>query len=511
MNIGNCSTLLFGVGLVALVASCLQLTVFARMVRDFDPIESYQEQRLTPLVSITPASVARLTIAVSAISLLASAVFLFLDLAGMIVLRSRMWRQIADAHGLGWRSPIGKASGAGCTGGPMGGKPCRYKNVSQHPISWWQRWVLLEELVFAVQRNIALIRLAVSVVLAAMWSSVVVQLAVVSLTGKCRLVVRGSHLVQDPTKTLQLCDLLRKGMIATVGVWACWTLLAILLVFLNTRAGSSQPQLLNYDIAGIPLNIIDYGPAAMRPATGISSGNNSKQPGLSTHPPSCASVPIYYYSPTPYLPPQPQQKPYVRHGSATARRMPKPTRSSWSQMDEDSIISEPMRSDSQSMLPAQSKAHVFLQSQNMLSQFYHMQNQQLQGMHAYAPPSRISEEQVRQKLPQSKPAGRRMPPGFHKGGYASATTIPEPLADSVGAGEASERLLGDQMRRSRESSQQQTLQSAKQPANEKEKQAQGPYRHEHSPRSLASLRYDVGVGDSRGRAGDSNSKRNTIG
>ncbi|KAJ1762811.1 hypothetical protein IW139_004766 [Coemansia sp. RSA 353] len=525
MNIGGCSTLLFSIGLVTLVACCLQLILFAKVLREYNPSDSNAEH-VIPRAMVTPTTVARMTIAVGSISLLATAVFAFLDLAGMIVLRSRMWRQIADMHGLGWRSPMAKAANLDSARGLQPGKPCRYKMMSRHPVSWWQRWAFVEELVFSVQRNIAIIRLAISAAMAVAWSVVVVQMAVASLTGSCRLVVKGSRLVDSPARTLQLCDLLRKGIIATMVVWAGWTLLAVLLIFLNTRSNSSRPQLINYDMSGIPLNIIDYGPPVMRQPPGTASGHSKQATG-----PASGSGPLhYYYNPGPYMPPQKQAQ-FQRHGSVLGqqkRMANKPVRSSWSQLDEDSILSDPMRTDSQSVLQSQSKAHLFMPSQTMLQQFYHMQNQQLQGVHPYMPPTRISEEQAARQhsTASAKPARKRVHSVLHKSEASSVSTIPEPLVPDMGmvgdsryrtsyTGEVNERIGQREQMRSREEQGVQRRATARGSNQGHGTGSRGPgatcaFGTSDSSRSLASLRYDIAAADVS-QGGSSNSKRNTIG
>ncbi|KAJ1854434.1 hypothetical protein GGH12_004253 [Coemansia sp. RSA 1822] len=525
MNIGGCSTLLFSIGLVTLVACCLQLILFAKVLREYTLSDSSAEH-VVPQAIVTPRTVARMSIAVGSISLLATAVFAFLDLAGMIVLRSRMWRQIADMHGLGWRSPMAKAANLDCARGLPTGKPCRYKMMTRHPVSWWQRWAFVEELVFSVQRNIAIIRLAISATMAVAWSAVVVQMAVASLTGSCRLVVKGSRLVDSPTRTLQLCDLLRKGIIATMVVWAGWTLLAVLLIFLNTRSNSSRPQLVNYDMSGIPLNIIDYGPPVMRQPPGAASGH-SKQ---ATGPPSGSGPLHYYYNPGPYMPPQKQAQ-FQRHGSVLGqqkRMANKPVRSSWSQLDEDSILSDPMRTDSQSVLQSQSKAHLFMPSQTMLQQFYHMQNQQLQSVHPYMPPTRISEEHAARQhsAASAKPARKRVHSVLHKSETSSVSTIPEPLVPEMGGvgdsryhtsytGEVNERIGQREQMRSREEQGVQRRATARVSNQGHGAGSRGPgatcaFGTSDSSRSLASLRYDIAAADVS-QSGSSNSKRNTIG
>ncbi|KAJ2761894.1 hypothetical protein IWQ56_005160 [Coemansia nantahalensis] len=77
-------------------------------------------------------------------------------------------------------------------------------------------------------------------------------------------------------------------------------------------------------------------------------------------------------------------------------------RSSWSNIDEDSITSESSRSDNQSLLLSQGKAHLILQPQSMLHQFYNLQNQQLQSMASYL-------QQPLPHLPKDQLAGHKPP------------------------------------------------------------------------------------------------------
>ncbi|KAJ2852402.1 hypothetical protein IWW36_000289 [Coemansia brasiliensis] len=428
--------------------------------------------------------------------------------------------------------------------------------MSRHPVSWWQRWAFLEELVFAIQQNIGFIRLGVSMVVAAAWTSVVMQLAIVCLTGKCRLVVKGSQLVENPENILQLCGLLRKGLVATMAVWTCWMLLTMLLIFINTQSESSRPQMLNYDHMGIPMNILDYGPQpVMRHPTAISSGNNIKQPtpsatnaapvptsaaaAVNNQQPSCSSTyPHYCYNPGSHMASQPKQQQYQRHGSSAigpTKRMPiKHMRSSWSQLDEDSIVSESMRSDSQSILQSQqSKAQLFLQSQNMLQQFYQMQSQQFQGIHSFMPPA-FSEEHKRQKLPPITPSTMpyrgRMQSVLHKSGYSSASAIPEPISSDVAAGlgdynhksshsisEVNEQLPQSNYlpQKSREEHivRRQTAASANirpMPSDHVRTTQGGTPSNENQLRSLAALKYDIGK-SKKPLGSSTNTKRNTIG
>ncbi|KAJ2449572.1 hypothetical protein EV183_004816 [Coemansia sp. RSA 2336] len=463
----------------------------------------------TPISSTT---VSQVVLAFGCISLMASAVFGFLDLAGMIVLRSRMWKQIADAHGMGWRSPA-MAKMAGLDG-PMAGADKTCYGVSRHPASWWRRWAFLEELLFGIQQNIAFVRLGVSMVVAAAWTSVVVQLAVVCLTGKCRLVVRGSKLVENPESTLQLCSLLRKGLVATMTVWTCWMLLAALLVFINTQSETARSQMMN-DNMGIPMNILDCGPqTVMRHPTAISSGNikqapsTAPMPAASNQPASCSHP--HCYNPGPHMVAQPK----YRHGTSAmgpTKRMPKHMRSSWSQLDEDSI--ESMRSDSQSMLQSQqSKAQLFLQSQNMLQQFYQMQNQQLQGIHSLIPPAFAEDKRQKPIIPYRG----RMQSVLHKSGYSSASAIPEPVMDAAAMdshksshsiSEVNGPPSGFVHPKSQHAVRRQTAVSANIKPSEQVRAIQASTSNEPHLRSLTALKHE----SKKPSSSSANSKRNTIG
>ncbi|KAJ2617703.1 hypothetical protein H4S08_000211 [Coemansia sp. RSA 1365] len=370
------------------------------------------------------------------ISLLATSIFAFLDLAGMIVLRSRMWRQIAEVHGLEWPSPLApKSAVTGCIVEGLARKGFRGK-VDQHrpTVPWWRRWVCVEELFFSIRRNMAFIRLTVTVTLALAWAPVVLQLAIASLTGRCRLTFGGNS-----ENILQVCDMMRKGTVAAVVEWICWTLLAIFLVVLNTHANndSLEPQLY-YDFPGIPLDDVNYNLPPQQPNVLSASGRQTQVPmQLSTgqlqyyygHYPPSLQRPAGMQSQQP--PPQVyQQNDQISAGMTNQKRVGRQMRSSWSNIDEDSVVSDTGRNDNQSMFHSQSKTQLLLQ------QFYHLQNQQLQGMHPFYPSTRITDEQHqpqpslqqvaskshKKPVPGSTPARRRVQSVLHKDTYPLATT-----------------------------------------------------------------------------------------
>ncbi|KAJ2759207.1 hypothetical protein IWQ57_006616, partial [Coemansia nantahalensis] len=255
MKIGGFCTLLFAIGLVALVAGCLEIIAFARVAQVADG------SLFTPASPVDPLAVVWAALAVGAVSLLATLVFAFLDLAGTIVLRSRLWKQMAEAHGMDWLAPPAmKAERAGDLRWQQG-KAARYSGVLRYrPATWWRRCLCLGDLAAAIRRRVAFVRLAAAVLLSLAWSSIVVQLAVVSLTGRCRPVRVGAHLVVASGSTQQMCHLVHKGTIAAVAVWACWTLLAAILVLLNTHPERLRPHPLDCEFSGIPLNIFGSHP-----------------------------------------------------------------------------------------------------------------------------------------------------------------------------------------------------------------------------------------------------------
>ncbi|PIA13875.1 hypothetical protein COEREDRAFT_83164 [Coemansia reversa NRRL 1564] len=287
----------------------------------------------------------------------------------------------------------------------------------------------------------AFIRLAVTVTLALAWAPVVLQLAIASLTGRCRLAFSGSS-----DNTLQMCDMMRKGTVAAVVEWVCWTLLAIFLVVLNTHTNndSLEPQLY-YDLSDIALDDVNYSLPPQQSNVLITNGRQAQVPmQLST-----GQLQYYYSHYPPSLqrpagmqsqqPPPPPPQVYQQHdqistGMTNHKRVGRQMRSSWSNIDEDSVVSDPGRNDNQSLFHSQSKTQLLLQ------QFYHLQNQQLQGMHPFYSSTRIADEQQQSQPPlqqqqvPSKPhkklvpgstsARRRVQSVLHKDTYplAASTT-----------------------------------------------------------------------------------------
>ncbi|KAJ2712810.1 hypothetical protein H4R19_002564 [Coemansia spiralis] len=448
MEIGGFCTLLFAVGLVALVASCLEVIAFAKVAQATDG--SGLDAQTSPVNAL---AVARAALAVGTMSLLATAVFTFLDLAGMIVLRSRLWRQVADVHGMDWWSPPPTKPARPGDVHWQQGKAHRYKASLRHRTgSWWRRYMRLEYLAAAIRRRMAFVRLVAAVVLSLASSSIVVQLAVVSLTGRCQPVRDGARLVAASGAAQQTCHLVHKGTIAAVAVWACWTLLATILVFLNTHAAYVRPRPLDGGFSGIPLNIFGCDPPVRQPAAAPASSGKPPVAAMG-QPAACLPAQSHYctgsgHHPPPPAPKQPAHQRFsVAMGAASAgqkRMAGKHFRSSWSHIDEDSIISEPGRSDSQSLFQPQSKTHLFLHSQTMLQQFYNLQNQQLQGMQPYIPqppmqPPHVSKDQMPghkqpplQRTGPSNPVRRRVQSVFYQSVQSPEPAVPElPEADAA--------------------------------------------------------------------------------
>ncbi|KAJ2082851.1 hypothetical protein H4R24_001243 [Coemansia sp. RSA 988] len=258
----------------------------------------------------------------------------------------------------------------------------------------------------------AFIRLTITVVLALAWAPVVLQLAIASLTGRCRLTFSSSS--ED---SLQVCNMMRKGTVAAVVEWVCWTILAIFLVVLNTHTNNDnlEPQLY-YDFSDIPLDDVDYGIPVRQPTVVAASGRQAPiSMQLST-----GQLQYYYshYPPhsqrpvgtQPQAPPPPPPQAYQQHGPlstsmANQKRTGRHMRSSWSNIDEDSVVSDPGRNDNQSLFHSQSKTQLLLQ------QFYHLQSQQLQGIHPFYPHARVAEEQQQSLPPLQQQQG---PPKVHK-------------------------------------------------------------------------------------------------
>ncbi|KAJ1734429.1 hypothetical protein LPJ61_001078 [Coemansia biformis] len=379
MKTGGCCTLLFAIGVVALVANCLELISFAKVVQMTDAAGLADGSKIaqTSRSPINPLAAARAALAVGAISLL-----------------------------------------------------------------------VMSDFAAAIQRSMALIRLAAAVLLTVAWSTVVVQLTVVSLAGQCQPVRHGAGLAVVSDETRQACRLLHKGTIAAVAVWACWTLLATILVFLNTHSERMRPHPLDCEFSGIPLNIFGCDPPVRPPAAAAGAA----KPALAPTGQSAACVPgqghCYNGGGHHPLPPQ-KQPPYQHFGMAMAgpgqkHMAVRHLRSSWSNIDEESAASEPGRGDSQSLLASQSKTQLFLHSQSMLQQLYNIQNQQLQSMQPHMPHAHpqhhqhqhhrhISQDRTAANKQQSLPkagvpslARRRVQSVFHRSAHSLEPAIPEP-------------------------------------------------------------------------------------
>ncbi|KAJ2813414.1 hypothetical protein H4S07_000709 [Coemansia furcata] len=352
ITIGGYSTLLFGVGLVALIACSLQIVVYARAAQELQQLGT--SQRWVTGSTISPLAVVQLALVASSVTLVVTSLFAGLDLVGMIVLRSRMWRHFSArnarrmaASGLWWAPAEEWADDEG--DGP-----------------WWQRWVVLEELVFAVRRNVGLIRLAAAMLLAMLWAPTVVQLVVVSMAGRC-------HAGGADGDAAEACDLMRKGTIGAIATWACWTVLAALLVLLNT--GGARPQL-PLPFMQPPPETCD--PAGYRTSVSLPLGHKPQHKG---------SMPTQ----------GPQYGYQAYHRRPGPKKLPAASsyRSSWSYADKGSVT-DSGKGDSQSIAQAGGRPGVMYPPQSM-AQLYHLQNQQFQSLHQIQA-SRMSEERRHQQM-----------------------------------------------------------------------------------------------------------------
>ncbi|KAJ2882770.1 hypothetical protein H4R27_003221 [Coemansia aciculifera] len=416
-SIGGYSTLLFGVGLVALVASCLQIVVYTKAAHELRQLASIQGSTVSWVygVSISPVVVVHMAIVVSSMTLVVTAVFTGLDLAGMIVLRSRMWRHfstcntkryMASACGQAWWPPLASNSAVGQW--PADDKAYEYEmTAADMDIAWWQRWVFLEELVFAVQRNLAFIRLAAAMLLAMLWAPTVVQLVIVSMAGRCHTVASA---VADE-EAIEACDLMRKGTIGAIATWACWTVLAALLVSFNTNPCNSRPQLSSLPFVRVPMPNVGCDPSGCRTSISLPLGQKQQQQqqrymGKGSMLPAQQALgqAAQHHQ---FQQQQPQQLggyqayQHKPHGPAPGglgqKKLPSSSyRSSWSYMDKGSIMSDSCKGDNQSINQQQppSKPSILLHPQNMVHQFYHLQNQQFQSLHQIQQASRMSEERL---------------------------------------------------------------------------------------------------------------------
>ncbi|KAI7827301.1 hypothetical protein BX661DRAFT_183007, partial [Kickxella alabastrina] len=381
LGVGGCSILLFALGLASLASGGLQLASYIMATREVELATLGDAQQQSAAIAlINPPVLVWFTLAACVLSLSFGLFFAMLDLVGMIVLRSRMWRHITNINngldglrprdkGSMWDSYGNGSSGRGDWWPVQSGKACTYGMGSgSDSIVWWQKCMFLEEFVYSVQRNMAFIRLGITTFLALVWSSTIIQLVIIGM---------------------RVCTLLRQGMAGSIVTCACWLLFAVLLTFLNTSPHSSIPRLpLDHQFDSIPMNALNQGQGPAIPAA-LSSG--------SKHRPSLATIPTTSASGAPHQPIQMQ--PLANQPSSTASQYRKPGkgqfRSSWSRLDEG----------------AQDRGNLMLQSQ-MIHQLYHLQSQQFQAQ------VRLSEEHVGQKTART---------GARKSTDASASTVPDQM------------------------------------------------------------------------------------
>ncbi|KAJ1891008.1 hypothetical protein LPJ66_007166 [Kickxella alabastrina] len=408
LGVGGCSIFLFGLGLASLASGGLQLASYIMAAREVGLATlGDAQQQSAAIVLINPPVLVWFTLAACVLSLSFGLLFAMLDLVGMIVLRSRMWRHITNINnglrpgdkGNMWDSYGNGSSARGDWWPVQSGKACMYgMGPGSESIAWWQKWMFLEELVYGVQRNMAFIRLGITTFLALVWSSTIIQLVIIGMVGKCHAGEAGDLPTED---TKRVCALLRQGMAGSIVTCACWLLFAMLLTFLNTSPHSSIPRLpLDHQFDSIPMNALNQGQGPAIPAA-LSSG--------SKHGPSLATIPTTSASGAPHQPMQMQ--PLANQPSSTASQYRKPGkgqfRSSWSRLDEESLFAESQRNSQ----GAQDRGNLMLQSQ-MIHQLYHLQSQQFQAQ------ARLSEEHAGQKTART---------GARKSTDASASTVPDQM------------------------------------------------------------------------------------
>ncbi|KAJ1721280.1 hypothetical protein LPJ53_004176 [Coemansia erecta] len=421
-------------------------------------IRATQNSGLQPLNShhlstsvIHPEALVWFAIVASGLSLLVGLSFAILDLVGMIVLRSRMWQHISKFNsgldGMGeTKTPMwdmyGPSSNSSRTGEwwpphMMG------KGYEHGTVRWWQRWVLVEELVFWVQRNIALIRLTLTTVIALLWSSAIIQIVAIAVAGRCHVGAKDSS-AEDSTE--DVCVLLRHGMVGSIVSWACWNLVAVLLVFCTTRPQRMRSRMgPTHALAGFPLPMLDYGTgpniAAGLCAAGekhgsgmLAAGHLMPMGGIPAHlqgqqPSNQSTAHLQPHMPIP-VPASVSLPPLHAHTKASsnligAHRLNSNRsaglRSSWSHYDAESIMTEG-RSDEQSSI-LDSKNH-------LMFQLYHLQNQQFQSLHQFQQPvgSRLSGEQAMRQTGQQ---------AMYRSAFSSVSSVSDHPGDHPAhAGEA---------------------------------------------------------------------------
>ncbi|KAJ1992876.1 hypothetical protein GGI25_002686 [Coemansia spiralis] len=457
VSIGGFSTLLFVIGVVSMVACSLHIVFHVAMTKTntlADLTAEAAKARGMFFVEISPLTVEKFAFILSIVSLLIAAVFALLDMVGMIVLRSRMWKYFASNRSkgvFGWQSSeISKVDF--CQ--DWHSNAYSYEIASrQPPVAWWRRWVLVEELVYGVQRNMGFIRLSAALLLALLWSPIIVQLVIVGYAGQCRLVVRHSVAGQANIAAFSACDLLRKALVVIIFIWGCWTLMAVLLLFVNTNSGNLKTghNLWPHQFAAIPMpldvddainNIASTSCGQMQQNT-VPTG---KQP-LNTGGPPLQTLAHLHPNQGYHYPYQQAHHPFASTANTTGQKEPSNThyRASWSHTDGgESIVSDMSKLEAQSMLHPQGKHHLAMQQsqQNMLQQFYHPQSHPHHSLNQFQPPSRILEEQFDGSDMQSQlinnlalsysSAQRRARSAFYKAAYAASISgMADPLVNTT--------------------------------------------------------------------------------
>ncbi|KAJ2762000.1 hypothetical protein H4S06_000901 [Coemansia sp. BCRC 34490] len=295
------------------------------------------------------------------------------------------------------------------------------------------------------------IRLSAALLLSLIWSPAIVQIAIVGYTGQCHIAVSSKSGSAASSRSgdsgggrgngggggdnageaaadvvaLDACDLVRKALVTSIFAWVSLSLMAVLLVLVNTTGsmGLQAKNLMPYHIVPTdptPLAgggvIVPNGLEIANVANGVNSGGASglfggtgiyqRTSGLfSSKLNSNSGTGLQMTGHMPFNqglfhPHYPIHHP---HGSTAASTTgPKDPniaqyRASWSHTDGESIVSELSRLEGQGI----TKAHIGQHQQpNTLHQSYHMKSQSqlhpLHGMNQFHLPSRISEEEQHQ-------------------------------------------------------------------------------------------------------------------
>ncbi|KAJ2092188.1 hypothetical protein IW138_001255 [Coemansia sp. RSA 986] len=510
ISVSAFSALLFAIGVVSTAACCLHIAIHASIARNgglsvLDTAAS-RARETTSETFTNPLSVERYAFVISVVTLVATVMFGVLDLAGMIVHRSSIWRMslrsesntkgggIYDQSG-GWHaaSPldlpsklIGGSSGVGYHADwPYYANENVYTYgmaSRQPPLAWWRRWVLLEELVFGIRRNMGFIRLSIALLLALVWSPAIVQVAIVGYTGQCHVSVSGdSSSVAGGARaagvaTLNVCDLLRKALITSVFIWATWSFMALLLLFVNTTSAGmrANKHLLPYHTTGdhpsLAVGGVVPNVSSAAGVTGASASANAPIPysisgayqgngalfasKRNSNIGNALQVPGHMpYNQGLFHPYQQIHHPYASAAPSTTG--PKESsnaqyRASWSHTDGgESVASDLSKLEAQSIFHSQNnKANMVLQQSqpNTLHQLYHLQAHPFHSLNQFQPPSRISEEQQPEgagdlygTLPSSlalaySSAQRKARAAFYKTKYSTSISgMADPLVNTAGS------------------------------------------------------------------------------